>query len=136
MSSGRYSVSRKQEKEKGRRASGLDLEVLDIYTGKYRGTSTLSGGESFLTSLALALAVADVISAVSGGVEVNTMFIDEGFGSLDAQSLEIAVESLLSLREGGRLIGIISHVQSLIDYIPARIEVAASPKGSIVKTIC
>ena len=64
------------------------------------------------------------------------MFIDEGFGSLDAQSLEIAVESLLSLREGGRLIGIISHVQSLIDYIPARIEVAASPKGSIVKTIC
>ncbi len=136
LSSGRYSVSRKQEKEKGRRASGLDLEVLDIYTGKYRGTSTLSGGESFLTSLALALAVADVISAVSGGVEVNTMFIDEGFGSLDAQSLEIAVESLLSLREGGRLIGIISHVQSLIDYIPARIEVAASPKGSIVKTIC
>lgn len=136
LSSGRYSVSRKQEKEKGRRASGLDLEVLDIYTGKYRGTNTLSGGESFLTSLALALAVADVISAVSGGVEVNTMFIDEGFGSLDAQSLEIAVESLLSLREGGRLIGIISHVQSLIDYIPARIEVAASPKGSIVKTIC
>ncbi len=135
LSSGRYSVSRKQEKEKGHRASGLDLEVLDIYTGKYRGTNTLSGGESFLTSLALALAVADVISAVSGGVEVNTMFIDEGFGSLDAQSLEIAVESLLSLREGGRLIGIISHVQSLIDYIPARIEVAASPKGSIVKTI-
>lgn len=136
LSSGRYSVSRKQEKEKGRRASGLDLEVLDIYTGKYRGTNTLSGGESFLTSLALALAVADVISAVSGGVEVNTMFIDEGFGSLDAQSLEIAVESLLSLREGGRLIGMISHVQSLVDYIPARIEVAASPKGSTVKTIC
>lgn len=136
LSSGRYSVSRKQEKEKGRRASGLDLEVLDVYTGKYRGTNTLSGGESFLTSLALALAVADVISAVSGGVEVNTMFIDEGFGSLDAESLETAVESLLSLRESGRLIGIISHVQTLSDYIPARIEVTASPKGSVVKTVC
>lgn len=136
LSSGRYSVSRKHSKEKGRRASGLDLEVLDVYTGKYRGTNTLSGGESFLTSLALALAVADVISAVSGGVEVSTMFIDEGFGSLDAESLEIAVESLLSLRESGRLIGIISHVQSLSDFIPARIEITASPKGSTVKTVC
>lgn len=136
LSSGRYSISRKQNKEKGRRASGLDLEVLDVYTGKYRGTNTLSGGESFLTSLALALAVADVIAAVSGGIEVSTMFIDEGFGALDAESLEIAVESLLSLRESGRLIGIISHVQSLSDYIPARIEVTTSPKGSTVKTIC
>ncbi|MEG2597249.1 MAG: SbcC/MukB-like Walker B domain-containing protein, partial [Oscillospiraceae bacterium] len=133
LSSGRYSVNRKQNKEKGRRASGLDLEVLDIHTGKYRDTNTLSGGESFMTSLALALAVADIISATSGGVTIDTMFIDEGFGSLDSESLETAVDCLLTLRKSNRLIGIISHVSMLSDYIPIKLRIVSSPNGSSIE---
>lgn len=130
LSSGRYQIHRKQQKEKGRRASGLDLEILDAHTGRCRDTNTLSGGESFLTSLALALAVADIISAYSGGTQIDTMFIDEGFGSLDSESLDIAMECLLSLRSTHRLIGVISHVSSLGSYIPVQLEVVSTPSGS------
>ncbi len=136
MSSGRYSVSRKGEKSKGRKPSGLDLEVLDVNTGKYRDTNTLSGGESFLTSLSLALAVAEIITRYSSGVEINTMLIDEGFGSLDADSLEIAMDSLASLQTGSRLIGIISHVETLAHYIPAKLAVTSSRQGSSAEFIC
>ncbi len=136
MSSGRYSMSRKGGRSRHRRASGLDLEVLDINTGKYRDTSTLSGGESFLTALALALAVAEVITQVSGGVEINTMLIDEGFGSLDADSLETAMDALQNLQSGNRLVGIISHVESLAQHIPAKLAVTSSPQGSSAKFQC
>lgn len=136
MSSGRYSISRKGGRSRHGRASGLDLEVLDINTGKYRDTSTLSGGESFLTALALALAVAEVITRVSGGVEINTMLIDEGFGSLDADSLETAMDALQNLQSGNRLVGIISHVESLAQHIPAKLAVTSSPQGSSAKFQC
>ena len=130
MSSGRYSVSRKGGRSRRGRASGLDLEVLDVNTGKYRDTSTLSGGESFLTALSLALAVAEVITRFSGGIEINTMLIDEGFGSLDADSLETAMDALQSLQGGNRLVGIISHVETLAHYIPAKLVVTSSRQGS------
>ena len=136
MSSGRYSLSRKGEKGKGRRPAGLDLEVLDVNTGKFRDTATLSGGESFLTALSLALAVAEVITRYSGGVEINTMLIDEGFGSLDADSLEVAMDALQQLQGGSRLIGIISHVETLAHYIPAKLAVTASRQGSSARFLC
>lgn len=136
MSSGRYSICRKGGPNRHRRASGLDLEVLDVNTGKYRDTSTLSGGESFLTSLSLALAVAEIITRYSGGIEINTMLIDEGFGSLDADSLEVAMDALQGLQSETRLIGIISHVETLAHYIPAKLEVTASRQGSRAKFIC
>ena len=126
----RYSVSRKGGRSRRGRASGLDLEVLDVNTGKYRDTSTLSGGESFLTALSLALAVAEVITRFSGGIEINTMLIDEGFGSLDADSLETAMDALQSLQGGNRLVGIISHVETLAHYIPAKLIVTSSRQGS------
>lgn len=136
MSGGRYSIARKGEKGKGRRPSGLDLEVLDVNTGKYRDTSTLSGGESFLTALALALAVAEIITQYSGGVEINTMLIDEGFGSLDPDSLETVMDCLRQLQTGNRLIGIISHVETLTHYIPARLSVTSTRQGSSAEFIC
>ncbi len=136
MSSGRYFLSRKGEKGRGRRPSGLDLEVLDVNTGKYRDTNTLSGGESFLTALSLALAVAEVITEYSGGVEINTMLIDEGFGSLDADSLEVVMDALQQLQGGSRLVGIISHVETLAHYIPAKLAVTATRQGSFAQFHC
>ncbi|MDD2955624.1 MAG: SMC family ATPase [Oscillospiraceae bacterium] len=130
MTGGRYSLQRKEEKEKFGRASGLDLVIADSYSGKLREVSTLSGGESFQTSLALALSLADVVQAYSGGVSIETMFIDEGFGSLDPQALESAVSVLMSLKNDGRLVGVISHVAELKEWIPAKIVVTAGRDGS------
>lgn len=130
LTSGKYRLMHKQDKGKGRGAAGLDLEVFDIHTGKNRHVSTLSGGESFKASLSLALGLADVIQEYSGGVSIDTMFIDEGFGSLDDLSRELAVDSLFELEKTGRLIGVISHVAELRERIAVRLEVTPSAKGS------
>ncbi len=112
--------------------AGLGLRVLDAYTGEEREVSSLSGGETFQASLALALGVADAVQAHSGGVALNALFIDEGFGSLDPDSLQLAMDELDRLREGGRLIGLISHVGALRERIRSGLQVVASERGSRV----
>lgn len=133
MSMGRYQLLRKKERSRGNTSSGLDLEIMDSYTGLPRHVSTLSGGESFETSLALALGLAEVVQQNAGGIQIQTMFVDEGFGSLDPQSLDSAIQTLTGLREEGRLVGIISHVPQLYERIPARIVVTPSINGSSAK---
>lgn len=130
LTGGRYVLWRKKDREKFGRSSGLDLEILDQYSGRVRPTSTLSGGESFKTALALALSLADVVQMHAGGIVIDTMFIDEGFGSLDSDSLDHAVDALLSLRDNGRLVGIISHVAQLKERIPSQIQVEIQRQGS------
>ncbi len=114
-----------------RRALGLDLEVLDSYTGRRRPVSTLSGGETFQASLALALGLAEVVQAYEGGIKLDTVFVDEGFGSLDPENLAAAIDTLMRLQTGGRLVGIISHVADLRDQVDARLEVTATRTGSV-----
>ena len=133
MTSERYILKRKEDKGKGMSQQGLDLDVFDNYTGKSRDVKTLSGGESFKASLSLALGLSDVVQANSGGISLDTIFIDEGFGSLDSESLENAINSLLELQKGGRLVGIISHVQELKERIDAKLEVKTSSTGSSTK---
>ncbi|MEG7641550.1 SMC family ATPase [Listeria monocytogenes] len=135
MTSGRFELQRKMEKAKGNVQSGLELEVFDEYTGLTRHVKTLSGGESFKTSLALALSLAEVVQEMAGGISLETMFIDEGFGTLDPESLEAAVECLMETQENGRLVGIISHVPELKERISARLEVTATNHGSTTKFI-
>ena len=110
MSRRRYQLQRSHTWEDKRiKQIGLDIEVFDNYTGYARPANTLSGGETFLASLALALGLADVVQAYSGGIHLDTIFIDEGFGTLDAETLDFALKALLDLRQDGRLVGIISH---------------------------
>ena len=129
MSDGRYVLER-DEAVSGNRKAGLGLLVLDQWTGARRDTRTLSGGESFYASLALALGLADVVRDETGGVELETLFIDEGFGSLDPESLESVLSVIDSLRDGGRVVGIVSHVSELKERIPDRIEIRRRPDGS------
>ena len=120
-----------QDQTKGRSWEGLELSVLDAETGRPRGVRSLSGGESFLASLSLALGLADVVQSYAGGVRLDTMFIDEGFGSLDMETLDTALEALVGLQQdSARLVGIISHVTELEARIPARLEVERGAKGS------
>jgi len=130
MSRGRYLLQRTMDRARKNAAGGLDLEIFDHYTGHTRGVSTLSGGETFLASLALALGLADVVQAYAGGIHLDTIFIDEGFGTLDPESLDFAVRALLDLQQGGRLVGIISHVPELKERIDARLEIKATDQGS------
>lgn len=132
MTNNRYELQRKLDEAKGNKAKGLDMEVFDLETGKERGVNTLSGGESFKASLALALGLSDVIQSQSGGVSVDTLFIDEGFGTLDSDSLDKAIQTLLDLQERGRLVGIISHVDELKTRIPSHIVVDKTAEGSQV----
>lgn len=132
MSQGRYQLLRKEDRAKGNKASGLELEVEDSYTGKSRSVATLSGGESFMAALAMALGLSDVVQAYSGGIKLDTLFIDEGFGSLDPESLELALRTLVDLQMSGRTIGIISHVTELKEQMAQRIDVVASRGGSSV----
>ena len=111
----------------GKNALGLD--VLDNYTGKLRPVSSLSGGESFKASLALALGLSDRISSEAGGIQIDALFVDEGFGTLDDTSLEEAIDMLRSLSSDGRLIGIISHRKELEEAIPQQLKVIKSGKG-------
>ncbi len=133
MTSNRYSFVHSTGKEAHGRSGGLGLDVLDEYSGKARAAKTLSGGESFLASLALALGLADVVAAESGGGLLNTMFIDEGFGTLDADTLDLVMETLDALRGEGRVIGVVSHVEELRQRIPSRLTVLRSPAGSSVQ---
>jgi len=134
MTDGRYTLQRVSGGDK-RGALGLDLEVADAYTGKARHVSTLSGGETFQASLALALGLADVVQAYEGGVKLETVFVDEGFGSLDPDNLAAALDTLMGLQTGGRLVGIISHVADLRDQIDARLEVTRTRSGSTARFI-
>jgi len=130
MTGGRYRLRRKEEKGKGRKQEGLELEVFDNYTGKARHVKTLSGGESFKASLALALGLADVVQSYAGGISLDTMFVDEGFGTLDPESLDNAIQCLIELQKGGRLVGIISHVPELKERIGVRLEITPAKEGS------
>ncbi|MEQ6376002.1 SMC family ATPase [Bacillaceae bacterium S4-13-56] len=129
LSNGQYYLVRSDRLEKRGRQSGLGLDVYDNYTGQVRDVKTLSGGEKFNASLCLALGMADVIQSYEGGISIETMFIDEGFGSLDEESLNKAIETLISLQKTGRMIGIISHVQELKQAIPAILEVEKMKEG-------
>ena len=111
-------------------AAGLSLLVGDACTGTEREVGTLSGGETFLASLALALGVAEVVQRHAGGVRIDTLFVDEGFGSLDPESLDLALEVLDGLREGGRLVGVVSHVAALREAIGYGVDVVPGPTGS------
>ena len=123
MSGGQYELKRRETAENNRSQSGLELDVIDHYNGTQRSVKTLSGGESFKASLSLALGLADEIQSSAGGIKIDTMFVDEGFGSLDEESLEQAIQALASLTEGNRLVGIISHVKELKDRIDKQIVV-------------
>ena len=135
MSKGRYRLHRAAENKDARAAGGLDLEVEDAYTGKSRHVSSLSGGESFQAALALALGLADVVQSYSGGVHLETMFVDEGFGSLDPEALDLAVNTLIDLQKSGRLVGVISHVADLKERIDVRLQVTAGKDGSTAKFV-
>ena len=131
MTNGRFYLLRKEERSKGNVQSGLELLVYDQFTGSERHVKTLSGGESFKASLSLALGLADVVQEYAGGVSLETMFIDEGFGTLDPESLDQAVEALMDIQSSGRLVGIISHVPELKERIGAQLEVTATQVGSV-----
>ena len=133
MSAGRFYLQCQEHPEKRNTKAGLGLDVFDSFTNQKRDVKTLSGGESFLASLSLALGFADVVQASSGGVRLDTMFIDEGFGSLDPEALARAMNALVQLTEGDRLVGVISHVQQLREMIDAKIIVRKTELGSRVQ---
>ena len=135
MSRSRYSLERSDYTGGGRGKQGLDLAVMDAFTGQSRPANTLSGGETFLASMALALGLADVIQSYAGGIHMDTMFIDEGFGTLDPDTLELAMETLVQLQSSGRIIGMISHVPELKTRIPAHLEVTRGDDGSTAKFV-
>ncbi|GED12471.1 AAA family ATPase [Aneurinibacillus migulanus] len=129
LSNGQFQLRRSDRLEKRGRQSGLGLDVYDAYTGLTRDVKTLSGGEKFNASLCLALGMADVIQAYQGGISIETMFIDEGFGSLDDESLQKAIDTLIELQSSGRMIGVISHVQELKNAMPATLDVRKTKEG-------
>ncbi|HOR14041.1 MAG TPA: SbcC/MukB-like Walker B domain-containing protein, partial [Clostridia bacterium] len=135
MSSGQYKLLRREEVADYRKQSGLELDVLDNYTGRTRQAGTLSGGESFLASLALALGLSDVIERFSGGVSLSAMFIDEGFGSLDLEALGRAIKVLNELAGSSRLVGIISHVDELRSRIENQVYIKKTPFGSSIQML-
>lgn len=136
MSGGQYELKRRKEAENNRSQSGLELDVIDHYNGTERSVKTLSGGESFKASLSLALGLSDEIQSSAGGIKLDTMFVDEGFGSLDDESLDQAMRALQNLTEGNRLVGIISHVTELKERIDKQIVVTKEKSGgSIIRII-
>lgn len=135
MSKGRYRLLRKAERAKGNKASGLELEVEDAYTSTVRSVATLSGGESFMAALSMALGLSDVVQAYAGGIKLETLFIDEGFGSLDQDSLDLAIRTLVDLQSTGRMIGVISHVSEMKEQIGTRIDITKSALGSEISLI-
>ncbi|WP_298251442.1 SMC family ATPase [uncultured Arthrobacter sp.] len=134
MSDGRYQLVHSDARA-GNRRSGLGLDVVDGWTGNRRDTSTLSGGESFMASLALALGLADVVQQEAGGLDIETLFIDEGFGSLDEQALEQVMDALEGLRSGGRVVGLVSHVPELKQRVNAQLQVVKERQGSQLRIV-
>lgn len=130
MSDGRYTLQHTDARAARGAKSGLGLEVVDQWTGQHRDTATLSGGESFMASLALALGLADVVQQESGGVDIETLFVDEGFGSLDEQALEQVMDALEGLRDGGRVVGLVSHVGEMKQRISTQLQVVKGRNGS------
>ena len=138
MTGGQYDLIRRVDPLNQRGQIGLDIDVLDHYNGSTRPVNSLSGGEQFKASLALALGLSDEIQSSAGGVRLDTMFVDEGFGSLDGESLQLAIATLQDLTEGNRLVGIISHVDELKNKIDKQIVVEkhkGAGKGSFAKLI-
>ncbi|GAA3420715.1 hypothetical protein GCM10018952_64880 [Streptosporangium vulgare] len=136
MSGGRYLLEHNRDRSAGDRSrsgGGLGLHILDSWTGVGRDPATLSGGESFITSLALALGLADVVSAEAGGVDIGTLFVDEGFGTLDEDTLDGVLDILDGLRDGGRAVGIVSHVAELRTRVPAQLHIRKERRGSTVR---
>ena len=133
MSQNRYTLLRKTDSDDGRKKSGLEMEVLDAYTGKARSANSLSGGESFMASLSLALGLSDVVQQNAGGIRLDAMFIDEGFGTLDADVLELAIRTLSEMAGANRIIGIISHVAELRERIDKQVLVEKTSAGSRVR---
>ncbi len=130
MGGGRYLLEHSDDRAARGARSGLGLRVLDQWTGRARDTASLSGGESFMASLALALGLADAVREEAGGLDLGTLFIDEGFGSLDDDSLEQVLTVLDGLREGGRAVGVVSHVADLRARIPHQVVVTKGADGS------
>ena len=135
MTDGRYELLRAGQVSDGRKKDNLEIEVMDYYTGRKRSVKTLSGGEIFKASLAMALGMSDCIQAENGGMEVETLFIDEGFGALDEESLEPACETLQMLAGKNRMVGVISHVAQLRERIEHQIVIEKRNNGSCVKII-
>ena len=134
MGRDRFELEQSDQRGAGEQRGGLSLRIRDAWTNTTRDPATLSGGETFVVSLALALGLADVVTQESGGVAVDTLFIDEGFGSLDADTLEDVLDTLDGLREGGRVIGLVSHVAEMRERISAQLRVEGGPRGSTLRT--
>ena len=132
MTNGQYELRRKKEASNLRSISGLELEVMDYYTGKIRSIRSLSGGESFQAALSLALGLSEVMEAFAGGIEIGVLFLDEGFGTLDAQALDMAVATLRKLAASNRVVGIISHVEELKERIENKVMIVKSRTGSTI----
>jgi exonuclease SbcC len=133
MSDQRYSLEHTGRRGAGESRGGLSLLVRDDWSGECRDPATLSGGETFVVSLALALGLADVITQEAGGADLDTLFVDEGFGSLDADTLDDVMDTLDSLRDGGRVVGVVSHVAELQTRIPTQLRVLKHRSGSRVE---
>jgi exonuclease SbcC len=132
MSDGRYALEHSARRGAGERRGGLSLLVRDEWTGESRDPATLSGGETFVASLALALGLADVVTGEAGGSEVDTLFVDEGFGALDPETLDDVMNTLDELRSGGRVVGVVSHVPEMRTRVPAQLQVVKQRSGSTV----
>jgi len=133
MTDRRFSLEQADERGAGEQRGGLSLRVRDEWSGKQRDPATLSGGETFIVSLALALGLADTVSHEAGGTQLDTLFIDEGFGALDATTLDGVMDTLDALRDGGRVVGLVSHVAELRNRVPAQLEVRKARRGSTVR---
>jgi exonuclease SbcC len=135
MADERFTLEQADERGAGEQRGGLSLRVRDEWSGKQRDPATLSGGETFIVSLALALGLADTVSHEAGGTQLDTLFIDEGFGALDAATLDSVMDTLDSLRDGGRVVGLVSHVAELRNRIPCQLEVHKARRGSSVRAL-
>jgi len=133
MTDERFTLEQADERGAGEQRGGLSLRVRDEWSGKQRDPATLSGGETFIVSLALALGLADTVSNEAGGTQLDTLFIDEGFGALDATTLDGVMDTLDALRDGGRVVGLVSHVAELRNRVPAQLEVRKARRGSSVR---
>ena len=134
LTNGRYRFEIKEEQGSSKKATGLEINIYDDNVGAIRSVNTLSGGESFIAALSLALSLAEIIQEEAGGIKIDAMFIDEGFGSLDEDALEMAIRALENIEGEARIIGIISHVRELKERIPQQLQIISENGKSKVKT--